>query len=83
LSERRQKEGIGDKHSSWMTEPIGVPQRSVLRPQLFILFINDIDEGIVSKNFKFPEDTKLCRAVGDEKEADILQEDLRRMFRCN
>src|SRR6218665_718815 len=25
--------------------------------------------------------TKLCRAVGDDQEADILREDLRRMFR--
>src|SRR6218665_1208795 len=26
-------------------------------------------------------DTKLCRAVGNDQEADILREDLRRMFR--
>src|SRR6218665_2659089 len=30
---------------------------------------------------KFADDTKLCRAVGDDQEADILREDLRRMFR--
>ena len=30
---------------------------------------------------KFADDKKLCRAVGDDQEADILLEDLRRMFR--
>ena len=29
----------------------------------------------------FADDIKLYRAVGDEKEAEILQEDLRRMFK--
>ena len=29
---------------------------------------------------KFADNTKLCRAVGDDQEADILWEDLRRMF---
>ena len=30
---------------------------------------------------KFAVDTKLCSAVGDDQEADMLREDLRRMFR--
>ena len=39
------------------------------------------DDGIFSNISKFADDTKLCRAVGDYQEADILREDLRRMFR--
>jgi len=48
---------------------------------LFVLFIIDINDGIISKISKFADDTKLCRTVGDDHEADILREDLRRMFR--
>src|SRR6218665_1104346 len=81
LSGRRQKVGIGDNHSSWMTVLSGAPQGSVLGPLLFVLFINDIDDGFLSKISKFADDTKLCRAVDDEEKANVLQEDLRRMFR--
>ena len=67
---------IGDKHSSWRTVLSGVPQGLVLGSLLFVLFIHNIDDRILSKISKFPDDTKLCRAVGDYQEADILWEDL-------
>src|SRR6218665_4098152 len=37
--------------------------------------------GFHQKFLSLQDDTKLRRAVGDEKKADILQEDLGRMFR--
>src|SRR6218665_3005084 len=50
-------------------------------PLLFVLSIKDIDDGTLSTISNFADDTKLCKAVGDNQEADILWEDLRRMFR--
>src|SRR6218665_1469089 len=80
LSGRRQKVGISDKDSSWRTVLSGVPQGPVLGPHLFVIFINDIDDGIITKISKFADDTSmldildiaiLCRAVGVDQEADI------------
>src|SRR6218665_1058306 len=80
LPDRRQKAGIDDKHSSWRTVLSGEPQGSMLGLLLFVVFINDIDDGILSKISNFADDTSLCRAVGDDQKADMLREDLRRMF---
>jgi hypothetical protein len=49
---------------------------SVLGPLLFILFINDLPDGIKSDVYLFAVDTKIFRNITDGKDKEILQDDL-------
>jgi len=48
---------------------------------LFSIFINDIDDGISSKIFKFADDTKIMRSVFTQEDINKLREDMRHMFK--
>jgi len=52
---------------------------SVLGPLLFVVYINDNDEQIVSKILKFTDDAKIYHIVQSPKDIETLQSDLHRL----
>jgi len=59
LSNRKQCVVLNGCFSEWRDVISGVPQRSVLDPLLFIIYINDIDDRVACKIMKFADDTKI------------------------
>jgi ribonuclease P/MRP protein subunit RPP40 len=79
LSNREQRVVINGEASSWEKIVSGVPQGSVLGPLLFIIYINDIDDGLNSKVGKFADDTKLGGGVHQIQGTTTIQGDLDRI----
>ncbi|KAF2359765.1 Reverse transcriptase domain [Trinorchestia longiramus] len=56
----------------------GIPQGSVLDPLLFIIYINDLDVGIISKINKFADDTKFSHKAFTGRDRVTIQSNLNR-----
>src|SRR5215469_7075479 len=80
LTGRRQKVRINGIYSDWNNVISGVPQGYVLRPLLFLIFINDLDENILSSLKKFADDTKLYREISSTNDCQTLQEDVDKLI---
>ena len=76
LSNRRQRVAVEGEYSDWINVTSGVPQGSVLGPTLFLIYINDIDDGIISKLSKFADDSKLVKGLRTNEDSEILRRDL-------
>ena len=76
LTCRKQKVLIRGETSKWSEVTSGVPQGSVLGPLLFLIYINDLDSGIVSKLVKFADDTKIGGVANTVAAAKVIQNDL-------
>ena len=81
LSNRYQRVVINGEQSEWVEVTSGVPQGSVLGPILFVIYINDLDEKIMSKILKFADDTKLVRGIKSYKDYYELGEDLSKLYK--
>ena len=80
LKDRKQRVVLNGSKSKWSDVLSGVPQGSILGPLLFIIFINDIDDGIVHRLLKFADDTKIYGSVATEEEVEKLQHDLNLLY---
>ena len=59
LQNRAQRVVLNDQTSGWRNINSGVPQGSVLGPLLFLIYINDLPDGITSMCKIFANDTSL------------------------
>ena len=69
LTNRQQRVVLNGKNSSWLTVKSGVPQGLVLGPLLFLVFINDLVDGVHSDIKLFADDTSIFSVVKDKDEA--------------
>ena len=76
LRNRTQQVLLEGKNSRKTVVRSGVPQGTVLGPLCFLLFINDIGNGICSTLKLFADDTLLYDLVHNNQDAIQLQEDL-------
>ena len=71
-----QQVSVNGINSEWANETTGIPQRSVLGPILFVLYINDLPENIVSNVYMFANDTKVFKTINSQDDQQRLQNDL-------
>ena len=63
LSGRFQRVVLNGQTSSWSPVLAGVPQGSILGPLLFLVYINDLPDGLKSNAKLFADDTSLFTIV--------------------
>ena len=82
LKERYQRVVIGNEMSSACQVNSGVPQGSIVGPTLFILFLNDITEGLTPDTniTMYADDTKLWRRINTKDDHWILQRDINHLL---
>ena len=72
---------IDGEVSSWKSVLSGVPQGSVLGPILFLVYINDLEEGVTGKILKFADDTKLFTKTKEIGDKQNLQDDIDKLVK--
>ena len=79
LTDRTQEVVLDGTHSDSAPVISGVPQGSCLGPILFLLFINDLPEGILSNVRLFADDCVLYKDIYSHQDCIELQNDLMKL----
>ena len=79
LTKRYHRVNIKTSASHWLPAMSRVPQRSVLRPVLFLIYINDIDNNLKSAASLFANNAKIYKIIKTEEIVETLQCDLKRL----
>ena len=73
LSDRFQRVILNGQFSSWKPILAGVLQGSILDPLLFLIYINDLPNGLKSDARLFADDTSLFTLVKDKNESTSIR----------
>ena len=79
LTDRKKRVSVEGETSACTAVQSGVPRRSSLGSLLFLIYINDLEDGVASNIPKFAEDTTNFRRVQTRQECRTLQEYLNRL----
>ena len=80
LNDRFQRVVLNGQCSNWSSELAGVPQGSILGPLLFLIYINDLPDGLESSVKLFAVDISMFSTVYDPNMlADQLDKDLKKI----
>ena len=67
LNLRKQRVVLNGQYSSWTGKESGVPQGSILGPLLFLIYINDLSDGLTTNVKLFADDTSPFSIVRNMK----------------
>lgn len=73
------KDNVRGAFSKWFEVTSRVPQGSVVRQLLFLIYINDLPEGVESFLNMFADDAKVMTEVKSKEDCINLQGDLNRL----
>ena len=63
LYNRKQRVVLNGQHSSWTNVESGVPHGSILRPLFFLIYINELSDGLTPNPKLFVDDTSLFSVI--------------------
>ncbi|CAF1072466.1 unnamed protein product [Brachionus calyciflorus] len=80
LSDRKQRVVLDGVSAEWKNVLSGVPQCSVLGPLLFIIFINDLPNGLSILCKLFADDSKLISVIRNPKDREEFQSNINKLL---
>ena len=81
LRNRHQRVFLNSQSSKWPSIKAGVPEGSILGSLFFLVYINDLPNGLLSNPKLFADDTSIFSVVKDHlNSSNKLNEDLSKNF---